>query len=161
MGTGSQQWKGTLTHFFFRLLHDKGMLRRLYVHLFHHVASFLNVAYLRMVWRGNFRLFANFFACLVPLPNRYTQNIDGLDLQAGIPDDLVISVHGSMGKIQCESCAAFEDYPRFKEQVGPAAPSAHRECCLSIVQLHFISALCECCLRFGWRTWNGTAVKKY
>jgi len=47
----------------------------------------------------------------------YTQNIDGLDFQTDIPHDKISPVHGSMGKISCESCG--EDYPidQFREKV--------------------------------------------
>eukprot|EP00760_Papus_ankaliazontas_P029584 PhM_4_TR4301/c1_g1_i1/m.25657 len=36
----------------------------------------------------------------------YTQNIDGLDYATNIPQDKIVSVHGSLGKISCESCGA-------------------------------------------------------
>ena len=39
----------------------------------------------------------------------YTQNIDGLDFQLGLPHELLVPVHGSLGLIQCEACQA--DYP--------------------------------------------------
>lgn len=39
----------------------------------------------------------------------YTQNIDGLDFQVGIPDEKIINVHGTLGKIQCEACKSL--YP--------------------------------------------------
>jgi len=47
----------------------------------------------------------------------YTQNIDGLDFQTDIPLEKISPVHGSMGKIACESCG--EDYPieQFREKV--------------------------------------------
>ncbi len=38
------------------------------------------------------------------LKHVFTQNIDGLDYQTGIPSEKVISVHGSMGQINCEGC---------------------------------------------------------
>ena len=72
LGTAQHTWKATLSHYFLRLLHDKGMLQRL-----------------------------------------YTQNIDGLDFQLGLPSDLIIPVHGSMGKVECEVCKAPEDYDHF------------------------------------------------
>jgi NAD-dependent SIR2 family protein deacetylase len=34
----------------------------------------------------------------------YTQNIDGLDYQCGIPKDKIIAVHGSIGSVSCEGC---------------------------------------------------------
>jgi NAD-dependent SIR2 family protein deacetylase len=47
----------------------------------------------------------------------YTQNIDGLDFQLKLPQDKVISVHGTLGKIECENCK--EEYPieEFREKV--------------------------------------------
>eukprot|EP00730_Choanoeca_flexa_P008650 TRINITY_DN12517_c1_g1_i1.p2 TRINITY_DN12517_c1_g1~~TRINITY_DN12517_c1_g1_i1.p2 ORF type:complete len:301 (+),score=62.54 TRINITY_DN12517_c1_g1_i1:1551-2453(+) len=35
-----------------------------------------------------------------------TQNIDGLDYMTGLPPDKIVSVHGSLGRIQCEACQA-------------------------------------------------------
>jgi NAD-dependent SIR2 family protein deacetylase len=72
LGTFSNQWKPTITHYFFRLLADKGLLRRL-----------------------------------------YSQNIDGLDLQAGLPSELVVNVHGSLREICCEFCKAPFPVERF------------------------------------------------
>ncbi|CAM9924842.1 unnamed protein product [Ectocarpus fasciculatus] len=63
LGTIDKKWKPTLTHFFFKLLDDKGMLRRI-----------------------------------------YTQNIDGLDYHTGIPQERVVSVHGSINTMSCEGC---------------------------------------------------------
>jgi len=40
----------------------------------------------------------------------YTQNIDGLDLQVGIPNEKIINVHGTIGSISCENCGV--EYPR-------------------------------------------------
>ncbi|EKX38920.1 hypothetical protein GUITHDRAFT_115023 [Guillardia theta CCMP2712] len=60
---GKDTYKPTLGHFFFRVCHDKGLLKRL-----------------------------------------YTQNIDGLDYKTGIPNDKIISVHGSLGRVECEGC---------------------------------------------------------
>jgi len=47
----------------------------------------------------------------------YTQNIDGLDFQTDIPSEKISPVHGTMGKISCESCGI--DYPidKFREKV--------------------------------------------
>jgi len=48
----------------------------------------------------------------------YTQNIDGLDFQTEIPAEKISPVHGTMGKIACESCGV--DYPidKFREKVA-------------------------------------------
>eukprot|EP01098_Paradermamoeba_levis_P008298 TRINITY_DN3446_c0_g1_i2.p1 TRINITY_DN3446_c0_g1~~TRINITY_DN3446_c0_g1_i2.p1 ORF type:complete len:302 (-),score=66.76 TRINITY_DN3446_c0_g1_i2:220-1125(-) len=40
----------------------------------------------------------------------YTQNIDGLDYQTGVPDEKIIPVHGTISKYGCENCNA--DYPQ-------------------------------------------------
>ena len=43
----------------------------------------------------------------------YTQNIDGLDRAAGLPDDYIVEAHGSYARNTCRSCkakATFEEY---------------------------------------------------
>lgn len=40
------------------------------------------------------------------LTRLYTQNIDGLDFQTGLPPDAVVPVHGSLGTVSCEHCGA-------------------------------------------------------
>jgi NAD-dependent SIR2 family protein deacetylase len=47
------------------------------------------------------------------LTRLYTQNIDGLDDQVGLPADLLVPVHGSIGRVACERCGATGDYARF------------------------------------------------
>jgi len=76
LGLAEGKWKATISHFFVRLCHDKGLLRRL-----------------------------------------YTQNIDGLDFQTQVPQEKIVPVHGSMGKIGCENCGV--DYPteEFRKEV--------------------------------------------
>lgn len=64
IGTAESKWKATLTHFFMRICHDRGLLHRV-----------------------------------------YTQNIDGLDFQTGVPMAKIVPVHGTMGRVQCEFCA--------------------------------------------------------
>jgi len=39
------------------------------------------------------------------LTRLYTQNIDGLDYQTGLPHDHIVPVHGSIGSVACEVCA--------------------------------------------------------
>ena len=56
-------FKPTLTHHFMRLLHDKGLLTRV-----------------------------------------YTQNLDSLEAQAGIPADKVIAAHGNFDTARCIAC---------------------------------------------------------
>lgn len=34
----------------------------------------------------------------------FTQNIDGLDYQLDLPDEKIVPVHGSIGKVVCEKC---------------------------------------------------------
>lgn len=63
LGSFEQKWLPTVAHFFNRVLHDKGLLRRV-----------------------------------------YTQNIDGLDHQVGLPDSRIVNVHGTLTKVECESC---------------------------------------------------------
>lgn len=49
----------------------------------------------------------------------YTQNIDGLDRQCDlIPDDKVVSVHGSISKASCEGCGAEMDFDEFCGEVS-------------------------------------------
>lgn len=76
LGALERRWKPTLTHFFFRLMHDKGYLRRI-----------------------------------------YSQNIDGLDLDTGLPSDALVQVHGSIRTMSCESCKAPYDTTQFKTEL--------------------------------------------
>lgn len=56
---------------------------------------------------------AHWFIALVhahgKLHTLYTQNIDGLDFQTTVPCERIISVHGTMGRVECEFCGA--EYP--------------------------------------------------
>jgi NAD-dependent deacetylase sirtuin 2 len=72
LGTHEKKWKPSIAHFFFKLLQEKNLLRRL-----------------------------------------YTQNIDGLDQQTGLPEDYIINVHGSLTKISCEFCKETYPYDKF------------------------------------------------
>ena len=47
----------------------------------------------------------------------YTQNIDGLDHQIGVPGERVVSVHGTMGTVSCEFCGAEADVDTFRRRV--------------------------------------------
>ena len=76
LGTAERTWRPTLSHFFLRVLHEKGMLQRI-----------------------------------------YTQNIDGLDYQLGLPEEKVIPVHGSIGTVSCEACGAPEGMAYFRDAV--------------------------------------------
>lgn len=63
LGCAESQWKPTISQMFVRLLHDNGLLLRL-----------------------------------------YTQNIDGLDFDVGLPPEKIVCVHGSIRQTMCESC---------------------------------------------------------
>lgn len=39
----------------------------------------------------------------------YTQNVDGLERAAGVPDDKLVCCHGSLGSARCSSCGAAAD----------------------------------------------------
>jgi NAD-dependent SIR2 family protein deacetylase len=43
----------------------------------------------------------------------YTQNIDGIDYQTGIPSSLIVPAHGSLGRCTCEYCGKDEDMEWF------------------------------------------------
>ena len=47
----------------------------------------------------------------------FTQNIDGLEFQAGIPQDKVVAVHGSLAEVACEYCAAAVPMDEFRGKV--------------------------------------------
>jgi NAD-dependent SIR2 family protein deacetylase len=47
----------------------------------------------------------------------YTQNIDGLDAHAGVPDELLVNVHGSLGSTACEFCKRSVPYAEFADEV--------------------------------------------
>lgn len=47
----------------------------------------------------------------------YTQNIDGLDYQSGVPRSHIIPVHGSIGHCKCEFCGKDENMEYFVRQL--------------------------------------------
>ena len=47
----------------------------------------------------------------------YTQNIDGLDFQSGVPATHIIPVHGSIGQCSCEMCGRAEDMEYFVQEL--------------------------------------------
>jgi len=67
----------------------------------------------------------------------YTQNIDGLDFQVGLPADKVVTVHGNLHQIRCESCGAAYPSAEFVQAVrknikdiygvDPEAPAVSQE----------------------------------
>eukprot|EP00283_Hemiselmis_rufescens_P024777 CAMPEP_0173438130 /NCGR_PEP_ID=MMETSP1357-20121228/19491_1 /TAXON_ID=77926 /ORGANISM="Hemiselmis rufescens, Strain PCC563" /LENGTH=276 /DNA_ID=CAMNT_0014403387 /DNA_START=52 /DNA_END=879 /DNA_ORIENTATION=+ len=64
---------------------------------------------------------AHWFARLLhehgKLVSVYTQNIDGLDYHVGLPDEYIVPVHGSIGRVQCEACGALHDAAEFAKKV--------------------------------------------
>ena len=62
----------------------------------------------------------------------YSQNIDGLDFQTGISDQMIVNLHGSLGKAECEFCnfpAPIEEFrksvrEKIKNIYDPSDPSA-------------------------------------
>ena len=49
----------------------------------------------------------------------YTQNIDGLDFQCeDLPTELIVPVHGSIGRVACESCGHEVDFNSFCDDVS-------------------------------------------
>jgi len=51
------------------------------------------------------------------LTRLYTQNIDGLDDQVGLPTEYIVPVHGSIRRSACEMCGAAGDHSRFVDMV--------------------------------------------
>lgn len=47
----------------------------------------------------------------------YSQNIDGLDIQAGITPDHMVSVHGTILRAECEFCGAEYPYDQYAAKV--------------------------------------------
>eukprot|EP01084_Bolivina_argentea_P312146 540394_1 len=72
----TMKYKPTLSHWFIRLLYDKGLLKRF-----------------------------------------YSTNIDGLDQLTGIPDDILISVHGTLSKAKCMKCSKYANMKQFRNCV--------------------------------------------
>mmetsp|Transcript_10632 Transcript_10632/g.17474 ORF Transcript_10632/g.17474 Transcript_10632/m.17474 type:complete len:311 (-) Transcript_10632:162-1094(-) len=62
---------------------------------------------------------SHFFLAILHQKNKlkrlYTQNIDGLDLQIGLPADKLVHVHGTIGEASCEFCSA--PFEGFKDAV--------------------------------------------
>ena len=51
------------------------------------------------------------------LRHLFTQNIDGIDYQSGVPADKIVTVHGTIGRAACERCLREMDYSEFKQRV--------------------------------------------
>jgi len=47
----------------------------------------------------------------------YTQNIDGLTHATNLPDDKIVSVHGTINKASCETCGTDMDFGAFCDEV--------------------------------------------
>ena len=65
---------------------------------------------------------AHYFARLLhdntgKLTRVYTQNIDGLTNAVGLPDDKIVSVHGTISKVACENCGQGMDFDSFCNEV--------------------------------------------
>lgn len=73
-----RELKPTRTHSFLRMLHDKGVLQRI-----------------------------------------FTQNIDALELQAGVPASKIVECHGSFATATCQTCFAKYDLAWLKKQLFP------------------------------------------
>ena len=71
-----EQYMPTYTHYFIKLLNNKGLLLR-----------------------------------------DYTQNIDGLERQAGIPDSRLVESHGTMATCSCIQCKRPQKIEWFKKQI--------------------------------------------
>jgi len=70
------KYKATKTHWFFKTLYNKGLLKRF-----------------------------------------YSTNIDGLDSQCMFPDDVLIHVHGTLGRASCIVCGKDADMTWFRNEV--------------------------------------------
>lgn len=51
------------------------------------------------------------------LKRLYTQNIDGLDLDIGLPSESIVHLHGNLGSINCEFCGSSYPSEEFIAQV--------------------------------------------
>eukprot|EP01006_Ploeotia_vitrea_P022401 TRINITY_DN54811_c0_g1_i1.p1 TRINITY_DN54811_c0_g1~~TRINITY_DN54811_c0_g1_i1.p1 ORF type:complete len:333 (+),score=22.06 TRINITY_DN54811_c0_g1_i1:20-1018(+) len=51
------------------------------------------------------------------LDTLFTQNIDGLDFQTDVPKDKIVSVHGTLGAIECEFCKKSMDNEEFRKNL--------------------------------------------
>ena len=73
------------------------------------------------------------------LRRHFTQNVDGLEEQAGIPSDLIVEAHGSFRSGQCLSCRHQYDFEWLKDKTNFKASDAninvpHCEICDGIVK---------------------------
>ncbi|KAL9184712.1 hypothetical protein ACHAXT_012682 [Thalassiosira profunda] len=55
----------------------------------------------------------------------FTQNIDGLSNAVGLPDDKIVSVHGSIAKVSCENCGRDTDFNAFCDEVESNIKDIH------------------------------------
>lgn len=78
----------------------------------------------------------------------YTQNIDGLDYQVGLPDSMIVPVHGSIGRAACEFCSASYPMDKFREEVKCRIKNIYDETDTSAPRSSS-SILCMACKRPG------------
>eukprot|EP00606_Chrysophyceae_sp_TOSAG23-5_P000406 GSChrysophyteH2.ASY1.ANO1.1731.1 assembled CDS len=77
----------------------------------------------------------------------FTQNIDGLDYQSGVPHQQVVAVHGSIGQVSCEYCGTPQDLPTFRTAVKEQIKDIYGE--ESGGPAHSTPILCSKCGKAG------------
>jgi NAD-dependent SIR2 family protein deacetylase len=58
----------------------------------------------------------------------YTQNIDGLELKAGLPSSIIVPAHGNSNGARCPKCKMSKDIKKFKENVEKGTIYYCEEC---------------------------------
>ena len=79
----------------------------------------------------------------------YTQNIDGLDYQLdNIPDEKIIPVHGTLGRVECEFCKAEMPFTKFQDKLENSIKDIYN---LSNAKApkNSSSILCDKCMKPG------------
>ena len=79
----------------------------------------------------------------------YTQNIDGLDYQVGLENDLIVPLHGSIGKASCEFCKEEYPFPEFCDAVQTKIKNIYDEMDDPEAPSESSSILCKTCQRPG------------
>ncbi len=83
------------------------------------------------------------------LKTLFTQNIDGLEFQSGIPDKNVVAVHGTLGRIVCENCGRSADMDQFqksvREQIRDIYGSVSDDSSEEAPPKASTPIICECC----------------
>ena len=57
-----------------------------------------------------------------------TQNIDGLHQQAGLPDDVVVELHGSNRRVRCMSCGKISSLKNAHTRIEQGDPAPECKC---------------------------------